>query len=98
MVGSIGQAPASSTAASCFCSRARMSCGSFIGSVSPGAMSVVASSGAPCSASSSWVTRWSGTRNPMVRREGCDTRRGTSRVASRMKVKGPGVPSLSSLN
>ena len=73
-----------------------MSSASFIGSVSPGAISVVASSGWPSSASSACATLCAGTRRPMVRRDGCDSRRGTSLVASRMKVYGPGVPSFSS--
>ena len=47
VVGAIGQAPASTTAWTCFSKRSRMSCGSFIGLVSPGGISVVASSGWP---------------------------------------------------
>ena len=42
VVGCIGQAPASTTACTSFWKRSRISCGSFIGSVSPGAISVVA--------------------------------------------------------
>ena len=41
---------------------------------------------------------FSGTRRPMVLRDGWLRRRGTSLVASRMTVNGPGVAALSKRN
>ena len=66
--GAEGQAPASTTAARACSNCSRISCASLSGSVSPGGMRVVASSGA-CRASSSCSTLCAGTQ-PMVLREG----------------------------
>ena len=46
---------------------------------------------------SSWLSR-SGIRTPTVRFFGCASRRGTSRVAGRMNVYGPGVDALTRRN
>ena len=56
------------------------------------------SSGSPSSRSSACTTGWSGMRTPTVRFFGCGSRRGTSRVAGRMNVYGPGVAALMARN
>ena len=68
------------------------------GSSWPGISSVLDSSGSPSSVSSAWVTVWSGMRTPIVCFFGCSSRDGTSRVAGRMNVYGPGVQALTSRN
>ncbi|MOA36591.1 hypothetical protein D3C78_1581230 [compost metagenome] len=68
----------------------RISYGSLNGSSSPGMIRVTLIKGSPSSASNARAMGWLGTRRPMVRFFGCNNSRGTSRVALRMKVYGPG--------
>ena len=67
----------------------------FQGSVSgpdcPGSTRLQDIRGSPSSASKAWAMGFEGTRSPMVRRLGCISRLGTSRVAGKMKVKGGGM-------
>src|SRR5690606_30373454 len=86
VVGSTPHGPASITRSRSRSSRARISVASFSGASSSGRISVVDNSGSLSSASSACATGWSGTRKPMVLRRGCRSRRGNSRVPSRMKV------------
>ncbi|MNP50939.1 hypothetical protein D3C76_1452290 [compost metagenome] len=58
-------------------------------------ISVTLINGSPSSASSARAMGWLGTRRPMVRFFGCSNSRGTSRVALRIKVYGPGKCALS---
>ena len=59
-----------------------------------GISSVLDSNGSPNSSSSARGTGWSGIRTPTVRFFGCISRFGTSEVAGRMNVYGPGVTAL----
>ncbi len=71
---------------------------SVIGSARSGSSRVLDSSGSPSSRSSAWATGWSGMRTPTVRFFGWASRFGTSRVAGRMNVYGPGVQALMARN
>ncbi len=65
---------------------------------SPGISKVLDSIGSPSAARIALATGWSGIRTPTVRFFGCSIRRGTSRVAGRMKVYCPGVAALTARN
>ena len=56
------------------------------GSVSPGRISELLSSGSPSSSSSACTRTWSGIRTPTVFFFGCSSRFGTSGIAGRMNV------------
>ncbi|CPU67951.1 Uncharacterised protein [Mycobacteroides abscessus] len=63
-------------------------------SVEPGRMSELDRIGSPSAATMAWATVSSGMRTPTVFFFGCARRRGTSDVARRMNVYGPGVAAL----
>src|SRR5450631_927676 len=71
---------------------------SFIGSSASGSRRVLERSGSPSSRSRARTRGWLGMRTPTVRFFGCESLRGTSLVAGRMNVYGPGVVALMARN
>jgi hypothetical protein len=94
VVGSSVQAPPSITRSICFSSRSRTSSGSTACARRPAVAAWCRSAARPVLPAAPGMA-FSGTRRPIVLRDGCDRRRGTSRVASRMTVNGPGVAAFS---
>ena len=98
VVGSAGVSPASTTMSTSWSSSSLISQPIVRGSASPGRIRVLVSIGSPSASSSAWAKTWSGIRTPTVRFFGCSRRRGTSGVAGRMNVYGPGVAALIARN
>ena len=86
VVGCAEVSPASITMSTSWSSSSLISQPRVRGSVSPGRISELVSSGSPSTSSSAWTTAWSGIRTPTVRFFGCISRRGTSGIAGRMNV------------
>ena len=91
VVGDVLTSPASMTMSTAWSSASLTSQPKTGVSSSPGSRRVLDRSGSPSSSRRAWTTAWSGMRTPTVFFFAWRSRRGTSFVAGRMKVYGPGV-------